>query len=85
MRIDRRAFIQCAALVATTPAFAARLPLSSTAQASPVPNRSPLAWDSTEASSIVFKIAGWDCYDAKGSAEDEVLIRINQSWRTAWR
>ena len=85
MRIDRRAFIQCAAVVATTPAFAALLPLSPTVQASPVPNRSPLAWDSTEANSIVFKIAGWDCYDAKGSAEDEVLIRINQSWRTAWR
>jgi hypothetical protein len=85
MRIDRRGFIQCAALVATTPVFTALLPFSPTAQAPPVPGRLPSPRDSTDANSIVFKIDGWDCSDAKGSTENEVLIRINQSWRTAWR
>ena len=85
MRIDRRVFIQGAALVATAPALPALLPISSTAQVSPVASRSSLAWDSSEATSIVFKIDGWDCNDSKGSTENELLVRINQSWRTAWR
>jgi len=84
MRINRRAFIQGATLVATTSALAALLPLSPTKQASALASRSSLARDSTEVNSIVFKIDGWDS-DAKDSNEHEVLIRINQSWRTAWR
>jgi len=85
MMIDRRAFIQCAALVATTPTVATLFRLSPTVQASPVPTASPVARNSTDANFIVFKVDGWDCSDAKNSTENEVLIRINQSWRAAWR
>jgi hypothetical protein len=85
MRIDRREFIQAAALVATTPALAALIPLAPTAQASPVPSRSWLAPDSADANSIVFKIDGWDDCDTRVPEESEVSIRINQSWRAAWR
>jgi len=85
MRIDRRTFIQGAALVATTSAFAALSPPSSVMQASLVPAQSPSADDATDAQSIVFKIHGWDYCDAEVSNESEVWIRINQSWRSAWR
>jgi hypothetical protein len=85
MMIDRRAFIQCAALVATIPTVANLFRLSPTAQASPVPTASPAARNSTDSNSMVLKIDGWDLSDVKTSAENEVFIRINQSWRTAWR
>jgi len=84
MRINRRAFIQGATLVATTPALAALFPLSPTKQASALASRSSPARESNGVNCIVFKIDGWD-FDAKDSNENEVLIRINQFWRAAWR
>jgi hypothetical protein len=85
MIIDRRTFIQCATVAATTQALAALLPLSSHAQNAPAPGASHLAAELRDANSIVFKIDGWDCSDAETSADNEVLIRINHSWRAAWR
>jgi len=101
MMIDRRTFIQGAALVATTPALEALLSFSSTVQShvSLLPCTPPpqMAGDGTAMSFIVFKIDGWDRCDelamdrlsanpvTKFSTANQVLIRINQSWRTAWR
>jgi len=85
MMIDRRAFIQGAALAATTPVIAALLPLSPHTQGSPAPGGSALTTDPHDADSIVFKIDGWDCSDAEHSTENEVLISISQCWRVAWR
>ncbi len=85
MMIDRRSFIQCTALLATIPALAALYPLSSMAEAPLLPGLSPNAADTTDANFVVFKIDGWDHCEAKDSNGNEVLIRINQSWRTAWR
>ena len=68
MIIGRRTFIQGAALVATAPAVANLLSLSSTAQshASPLPGWFPpqLAADGTRMNCVLFKIDGWDrCED----------------------
>lgn len=79
MKIDRRTFIQSAAILTTLPALAALLPLSSAAE-TPV-----MTGTGTDGDQVVFKIDGWDHCGAKVSTENEVLIRINQSWRTAWR
>ena len=81
MLIDRRTFIQGAACVA------ALLPLSSGAesQAQPIVRpTSPTAAGPVDQNSIVFKIEGWDL-DSEGAADSVTLIRINQTWRTAWR
>lgn len=86
--IDRRTFIQGAALVATTPALVALRPLSSEAQSrsslltTSVP---PVRGDGADGNLVVFKIDGWDYFDPKGSTGNTVLIKINQSWRAAWR
>jgi hypothetical protein len=88
MMIDRRTFIQSAALFATAPVIAAMLPLSSTAQ-SQISQLTGLARemakDAADRNSIVFKIDGWDVYDANGPVGNELLIKINQWWRTGWR
>ncbi len=81
MTIDRRTFIQRTALLAAIPTLADL----SMAEAPLPPGLSPQAADTTHANFAVLKIAGWDHCDAKDSNGNEVLIRINQSWRTAWR
>jgi hypothetical protein len=85
MVIDRRSFIQRTALLAAIPAIAALYPLSSMAEAPLPPGLSPQAADTTDANFVVFKIDGWDHCDGKVSNGNEVLIRINQSWRATWR
>lgn len=97
MMIDRRTFIQSAALVAMAPVLEALLSFSSTVQshASLLPCTLPpqRAGEGTDKNFIVLKIDGWDRCDngltanpvTKVSTANEVLIRINQSWRTAWR
>ena len=91
MMIDRRTFLQRAAFVAATPPLAALFPLPSSAQPqlSTVLNRLPQTAETrTDANALVFKIDGWDCggdLTLDGSPANTVLIRINQSWRTAWR
>lgn len=80
MMIDRRTFlIQGATLLATVPALAILLPDESTAQ-------TPLMTGAeADENPILFKIDGWDCCDAQVSNGNEVWLRINQSWRAAWR
>jgi len=68
MIVGRRTFIQGAALVATAPALASLLSLSSTAQshASPLPGTllPQLAADRTKMTFVLCKIDGWDrCED----------------------
>ena len=85
MPIDRRTFIQRTALLAAIPTLAALYPLSSTAEAPLPPLLSPQATRTRDANPVVFKIDGWDHCAAKVSDGNEVLIRINQSWRASWR
>ncbi|MGB2628820.1 MAG: hypothetical protein WAK20_18700, partial [Candidatus Acidiferrum sp.] len=60
-------------------------PLSSMAEAQLPPGLSPQAAVATDANLVAFKVDGWDHCDQRGSNGNEVLIRINQSWRVAWR
>ena len=79
MIMGRRAFMQRSALAAATPAFAGILSLSVGAR--PLPE----AWaaGAAGANRSACKIDGWDrCED---ESREHVLIRINQSWKTAWR
>jgi hypothetical protein len=71
MIIDRRKFIQGSALVAS---------LAPQMQCV----RSEESADAAVESPVVFKIDGWNLDDERPE-ENEMLIRINQSWRTAWR
>ena len=79
MMIDRRTFImQGATVLATAPALAILLPRSS----AQTPFMTGARADENLA---VFKIDGWDLCEARVSNGNEVWIRVNQSWRTAWR
>lgn len=82
MTINRRIFIRGA--LGGVPAFAALLssePLQAS-QASPLPAQ--VAEGGTDPNRMVFKIDGWDRWDT-AATDNQVSIRINQSWRTAWR
>jgi hypothetical protein len=100
MMIDRRTFIQSAVLVAAAPTLEALLLFSSTVQshASLLPCALPPPdGGAKDLNPIVFRIYGWDrCDDfdmdrltanpiTNASSANQVLIRINQTWRTAWR
>jgi hypothetical protein len=80
MAIDRRTFIvQGATLLATTPCVGVFVPGSSMAQ-------SPRGISSeTHDKSTRFKIDGWDTCDVDVADADDVWLRLNQSWRAAWR
>lgn len=87
MRIGRRGFIQGTAWIAAAPAFAGLVAFSlveqSPASAPPRPSEPRALGGGTDRNCVIFKIEGWDrCDDRAG---DQVLIRINQSWKTAWR
>jgi hypothetical protein len=82
MIIDRRKFIQGSALVASTSVLATLIPRSLAPQMQCV--RSEESADAAVESPVVFKIDGWNLDDERPE-ENEMLIRINQSWRTAWR
>ena len=80
MMIDRRTFIvQGATLLATAPALAILLLSPSTPQ-------TPLMTEAgANENPILFKIDGWDDCDADLTNGNDVWLRINQSWRVAWR
>ncbi len=99
MLIDRRSFMQATALLAVGDLLL--LSSHVRAYASPISNPVPaqMSVDGTNMKHV-FKIDGWDrredlsveCSrmspsDPVGAdlAGNEVFIRINQAWRTAWR
>jgi hypothetical protein len=84
MTIDRRTFLQEAAFFAMTPAIAAFLPRTSIAQQPRAKSAVEKLEGGTESKLVEFKIDGWKL-SAERPTENEFLISINQSWRTAWR
>jgi hypothetical protein len=80
MMIDRKTFIiQGATLLAAAPGLAVLLPCPS------IPQTAVMTRAGADENSIQFKIDGWDACDAEASNGNEVWLRINQSWRAAWR
>jgi hypothetical protein len=80
MAIDRRNFIvQGATLLATTPCVGIFASGLSTAQSLRVSS------SETQEKSTRFKIYGWDTCDVDGANADDVWLRLNPSWRAAWR
>jgi hypothetical protein len=82
MIVDRRTFIQGSAFVASTSVLSILLPHSLVMEVQSVQSKQGV--EETVCNSAVFKIDGWSV-DTKEPDENEVLIRISQSWRTAWR
>lgn len=91
MIFDRRRFIVGAVIVAGTPVLGSFLSLSSSAQSTAacpsIPSPTQTAGAVTDPTSVLFKIQGWSLPEAQSADQGayEVLININQSWRTAWR
>jgi hypothetical protein len=80
MTLDRRTFIlQGATLLAVSPSLGMIAPGVSAAQIPPIPQ------SDTHANSIRFQIDGWDRCETDVPNPDEVWLRLNQSWRVAWR
>lgn len=84
---NRRVFIQRIFLVATAPVVVAFLPLADAVPVSSSRNSLPIQEpdDVTDKDLVLFRIYGWDELDAEGPSGNGLSIRINQSWRTAWR
>jgi phosphodiesterase/alkaline phosphatase D-like protein len=103
MMINRRIFVQGAALVGTTPILANLLALTSEAQSrefsKPELMLGQHAGVHSTTNNALFKIDGWDRNDAgvdgtrpapfdrgSGTSNDsQTVIRLTQSWRSAWR
>jgi hypothetical protein len=99
MGINRRTFIQGAAIIAVAPIVANVMSLATPAQ----PNPAPITLRTPEGpvvSPIEMRVCGWHesghaAFDRKAPANAErtndssesepVLISVNQAWRTAWR
>jgi len=70
MTIDRRDFVTGVALTAVAPAL------------SLLPASPPI--DSAELNPLIMMIEGWSI-DEGDEAADRVWIRLDRSWRAAWR
>ena len=78
MMIDRRGFLVSMALATVAPVLGAlrtRPKPIATTQATSV---------ATDLSSTAFMIDGWSTQD-DSAIGDQIWIRIDRSWRTAWR
>jgi len=73
MIVDRRAFIAGTALVVVAPAIG----LLPAPAASPAPSAPTIGWP-------VFMIEGWSAQD-DSPKDDQLWVRVDRSWRTAWR
>jgi hypothetical protein len=99
MIINRRNFVQSSAcVVPAASGFANLLLLSPSAQtdrslvAEPMAERNAVV--ETAGNDVLFKIYGWDCshtigidqlqVDSKAVNDGPTVIRVMQSWRTAW-
>src|ERR1700750_3117670 len=103
MMINRRIFVQSAALVGAAPVLANLLLFPSGSKSGEILNSEPIPGQHTtvhsNTNSLLFKIVGWYWTDigldrtqlesgdrVSGTSNDsETVIRLTQSWRTAWR
>jgi hypothetical protein len=80
MIIDRRSFIQGVTFATSSVVLARSLQLPPVLAS--IDARA--AGRGSGGKPVVFRIAGWDM-STNDADENEVVILINQSWRTAWR
>jgi hypothetical protein len=80
--MDRRIFIQGAAVIVTVPVIANLLLPSSSTPSNPEPLPVHSASPKIVSANVLLQIRGWDCCSDDGS---QAVIRMTQSWRTAWR
>lgn len=82
--INRRSFLQLSILTASIPAI---LAVEAVYVAEPALSASPSrpTREPDDAHAVVFDIEGWDVVDSANPDETSLSIRLNQSWRTAWR
>jgi hypothetical protein len=92
MIINRRIFVQSAALVGAAPVLANLLLLPSGTQSREFQKTALMPAQHTrvnsDANSSLFKIDGWDRNDIgvdRSQLDSHTVIRLTQSWRTAWR
>jgi hypothetical protein len=92
MMINRRIFIQSAALVGAAPVLGNLLLLPSGSESSEILRTEPIPGQHTtvylDKNTALFKIDGWDWNDIRvsGTSNDsQTVIRLTQSWRAAWR
>ena len=97
MTISRRAFIWASGfLAASAPVLAYLSSLSAIARPSSLPSASTPRPSPARAMNLngpVFRIEGWNLREQvegedlamENEAADEVWIKFNRSWRTAWR
>jgi hypothetical protein len=101
--INRRVFVQSAALVGAAPVLANLLLLRSRSEPRKILNTEPIPAQHTtvysDTNGALFKIDGWDWNDigvdrtrlesvdhaSDTSNDSQTVIRLTQSWRTAWR
>jgi hypothetical protein len=101
--INRRIFVQSAALVGAAPVFANLLLFPSGSKSGEILNSEPISGQHTtvhsDTNSVLFKIDGWDWNDigvdrtrlesvdraSDTSNDSQTVIRLTQSWHTAWR
>jgi hypothetical protein len=82
MLIDRRSFMQGAALFAA----GSLLPLSSDSESCASSHQGTASTESVvtgTAPSLAFRVNGWDSLGE--SSGDEIFISVSHVWRTAWR
>lgn len=84
MEMDRRTFMQGAALSVGGLLFCSAELLAHTPPTAGSPARAAVEANAKH----VFKVAGWDQRiqpTFAAAMDDEVLIHVNRAWRTAWR
>jgi hypothetical protein len=88
--LGRRLFLIACSGIVGAPAVAKAWPLLATSNRPRTPPADPLTTqaltDATQLDVPVLQIEGWDTHLAsKEPVRSQVWIRINQSWRSAWR
>lgn len=84
--MHRRRFLQGATLLGITPFVTSAFPFLSEVQTNAAPlTSSPTPKDVKDSDTVLFTVDGWDPLTAESQFQNAVAIRVNQSWRSAWR
>lgn len=100
MGMHRRAFLQGAAIIAAMPVVTNLMSFTTAVKSDPAEAAVHMASSETSVRPVEFRVRGWHENDylvpagetisstgptAGDPALDQVLINVNQGWRSAWR